>query len=331
MALVNDPATTFDLLNDPVDEGGAGLYRNAARNIVDLRPFERLEDLDAVPFVGPATCNALLRQACEVEDRCDERDCDPARFESRPARTRYDSECEAALLRLLDATPGPSDAVVLTDAANRCETLTPRQQQAFDLVAAEYGSTPEMFSSDFGEFSIEVFSTDADDEVVLVHVIEEQNFMPFHLVFQDDALAAVWSTDGLSAGAQWYCGGAGEPADAPEDFCIGALTDSAAWCDPSTATRREYAVAVGEAREDFIGLDAAAVVVYADDHGLGDDVEVAVQANSCGDQAAFVTVSADGGSQSTLHVVDSARGLGRTILTTTTEGRTAIDCRTPNG
>jgi phosphatidylserine/phosphatidylglycerophosphate/cardiolipin synthase-like enzyme len=60
LALVNDPAVDFEELD--VD---AGLSSRVARNIIDRRPFETLAALDAVPYVGTATLNALLAYARE--------------------------------------------------------------------------------------------------------------------------------------------------------------------------------------------------------------------------------------------------------------------------
>lgn len=70
LALVNDPAVDAELLDLSASAGGAGLYRNAAHNIVDARPFDSLEQLDTVPYVGLAACEALARFACNEQDRC---------------------------------------------------------------------------------------------------------------------------------------------------------------------------------------------------------------------------------------------------------------------
>jgi|GEM_PF-2583642 len=70
LALVNDPSIDAALLDASVADGGAGLYRNAADNIVDARPIEDLRALDDVPWVGRATCEALVEFACNVEHRC---------------------------------------------------------------------------------------------------------------------------------------------------------------------------------------------------------------------------------------------------------------------
>jgi len=70
LALVNDPDVDVDELDAPVDHGGAGLFRTAARNIVAARPFADLQALDAVPYVGLATCDALAAYACNEQHRC---------------------------------------------------------------------------------------------------------------------------------------------------------------------------------------------------------------------------------------------------------------------
>lgn len=54
LALVNDPATTFTLLDDDV-----GLDRRAAQNIIDGRPFATIDALDAVSYVGTSALQKL--------------------------------------------------------------------------------------------------------------------------------------------------------------------------------------------------------------------------------------------------------------------------------
>lgn len=331
LALVNDPAILFEELDRPVSEGGAGLDRRAAANIVDQRPFSSLEALDAVPFVGVSACSSLLAHACDAKGLCDEPACDAATFAPRPQRTGYDEGCEAILLSLLDAVPAGRDETIVDDATARCETLSPRQREAFDLVAAGFGTDPADFSDAFGELSVVAFAMTLGSGVELVHVIEENDFLPFHVVFAGDAVAAIWSSDGLSAGVDWYCGTGAEPAEEPEEFCVGALTDDAAWCDPASATPTTSSTTVADARADFTDLSAAAVVSYADAHGLGDDVEVEVDARACESRAAVVTLHAPSTDEETFRVVDSTRGLGRTVLTRTTSSGTEIVCATPNG
>jgi DNA uptake protein ComE-like DNA-binding protein len=71
LALVNDPAVSYQTLDDDV-----GLSKRAAMNIIEHRngpdgdvgtadddPFDSLAELDAVPYVGPATIAALLDYA----------------------------------------------------------------------------------------------------------------------------------------------------------------------------------------------------------------------------------------------------------------------------
>ena len=70
LALVNDPGIHAELLDASTADGGAGLYRNAAYNIVDARPIADLQALDDVPWVGRSACEALADFACNVEHRC---------------------------------------------------------------------------------------------------------------------------------------------------------------------------------------------------------------------------------------------------------------------
>ncbi|HUS65752.1 MAG TPA: endonuclease/exonuclease/phosphatase family protein [Kofleriaceae bacterium] len=68
--LVNDAAVTLEMLDDARSDGGAGLQVDAARGIVEGRPFADLAAIDAVPFVGVRTCEALRAFACDVRHRC---------------------------------------------------------------------------------------------------------------------------------------------------------------------------------------------------------------------------------------------------------------------
>lgn len=70
LALANDPDVDVDELDHSVESGGAGLWRVAAENIVAARPIADLAALDAVPYVGLATCQALAAYACNEQHRC---------------------------------------------------------------------------------------------------------------------------------------------------------------------------------------------------------------------------------------------------------------------
>jgi len=58
LALVNDPATTFVLLDVDV-----GLDRRAAQGLIDRRPLASIEEVDAVPYVGRVALDKLLAWA----------------------------------------------------------------------------------------------------------------------------------------------------------------------------------------------------------------------------------------------------------------------------
>ena len=58
LALVNDPAIDAEILDASPSEGGAGLYHNAAVNIVDARPI-------ATPYKPPTR-----RPSCQVSNEC---------------------------------------------------------------------------------------------------------------------------------------------------------------------------------------------------------------------------------------------------------------------
>ncbi len=70
LAFVNDPATDVELLDREADDGGVGLTRRAAQNLVAARPIADLAALDAVPWIGPASCRALAEYACNEVERC---------------------------------------------------------------------------------------------------------------------------------------------------------------------------------------------------------------------------------------------------------------------
>ncbi len=70
LALVNDPKITAEELDRGTDQGGAGLNRQAADNIVAARPIETLADLDAISFVGVDSCTKLVAYACDVKGLC---------------------------------------------------------------------------------------------------------------------------------------------------------------------------------------------------------------------------------------------------------------------
>lgn len=72
LAVVNDPATTFAELDDPVADGGAGLTSNAVSSILQARPFDDMAALDDAAWVGDATCRALARWACNERDACNQ-------------------------------------------------------------------------------------------------------------------------------------------------------------------------------------------------------------------------------------------------------------------
>ncbi len=331
LALVNDAKTTAAELDRATKDGGAGLDRRAAENIVKARPFATLAELDEVPFVGVNTCGALLHHACDVQGRCTGGvgTCDPDAFEARPQRTEYDSTCEAVLLALVSSSPTENADTSVTDATARCAELGPAERQAFDWVATAFDTPVAEFSDAFGEFSVVRVGL-ADDDVGLVHVVEEDNFTPFHVVFAGEALAAIWTTDGLSAGVDWFCGGTGQPADAPDEFCLGALTDDAALCDAATATHETITRTVADARAEPETLVNAAIVEHAREHDLADAASIEADVASCSESVVIAALTTTGVPVQTYRVVDSTRGSGITVLTrTNAAGDTTIVCGHP--
>lgn len=58
LAFLNDPATSFDLLDIAV-----ALDRRAAENLIAARPFESVDEVDAVRWVGPSAMGKLIAYA----------------------------------------------------------------------------------------------------------------------------------------------------------------------------------------------------------------------------------------------------------------------------
>ncbi len=58
LALVNDPSTTFELLDDDV-----GLDKRAARGLFEGRPYDSIKEMDAVKWVGGRALDKLLKYA----------------------------------------------------------------------------------------------------------------------------------------------------------------------------------------------------------------------------------------------------------------------------
>jgi hypothetical protein len=71
LQLVNSADISAQELDRSASEGGAGLNKRAADNIVAARPIETLTDLDAVPFVGVDSCAKLVTFACETKGLCE--------------------------------------------------------------------------------------------------------------------------------------------------------------------------------------------------------------------------------------------------------------------
>jgi hypothetical protein len=64
LQIINDAKVTVDDLDRAASDGGAGLNRTAAQNIVAARPIDSLTALDAVANVGVDTCTKLVAFAC---------------------------------------------------------------------------------------------------------------------------------------------------------------------------------------------------------------------------------------------------------------------------
>ena len=308
-------------LDRATSKGGAGLDKRAAEGIVKERPFATLAELDLVPFVGVNTCGALLRHACDVEGRCETTTaCEAETFEQLPTRTSYDSHCEDSLLALVAARPTSNKDASVTDATARCEELPTTERRAFDWVASEFDTPPAEFADNFGEFSISTVGLDAEGDVALLHVIEEDSFTPFHVMLDGDALAMIWTTDGLSAGVD---GSAAAPA-CPQTH----PTSSASAPSPTTPccamrakpSTRKIPRTVGEARAAGEELVNAAIVEHANAHDSADDTSVTADVATC-ESAVVVALTAEGAPAETYRVVDSTRGLGIAVLDTHRRGR----------
>jgi hypothetical protein len=202
LALVNDEATTADLLDTSTADGGAGLDRRAADGIVAERPFASLAELDAVPFVGPATCQALLRFACDARGLCST--CQADQPTPPPDTTTFDGVCPDLLFAIGAADVADQQDVGDIDIADRCQSLDELARLAFDIVASKSQAPLDELSG--GDFAIDVRRLAASDHEIEIVDIDDFSGLLWYVVFADGRPIVTWNSDGLSDIAEWYCG-----------------------------------------------------------------------------------------------------------------------------
>ena len=320
LALVNAADTTFEELDDPVSEGGAGLNRRAVESIFADRPFATLTDLDRAPFLGVGSCQALVRYACDVKELCAGR-CEADAFTPAPPRTAFTSECADLVLALPGLESGFRRSLDV-DAEQRCVALSESERLAFDAVADQHGVAVEEFHDEFGDYQLT--STQLGDRLVRVEIQSLDSGLLWLAVTAGNRLALLWSTDGLAAGTEWYCGVAGTPAPEPSELCVEAALQSSCGPDPLAPSTVEITLATAAAtleRDALAGLET-----FAADTGLGSDTPVTATISRCGDaprtRAVFSTA---GGEPASYEVVENNFGLW-VISSQLGSGDAAIRC-----
>lgn len=303
LSLVNDPATTLALLDDPTSEGGAGLNRIAAENIVDERPFAALAELDGVHFVGIATCEALRDFACEVRDLCVASSCDAEAFQPAPASTEFDQHCADAMVAVASADQTESSEIDV-DVANRCEQLDVDQRIAFDIAASEFGVPVADLADE--RFSLETRRIVAEGRPLTVFEVEDLHLgSRWWMVFESDEPLLMLTSDGLGFFAEAYCGRGASPVDFGREWCLQALLESP--CAAAERAARSTSLTVADALTDELFIRAAARG-YRARTGVNDDQLLDFAISSCPfDKSARVTVSG-GPSTTTFHFSESLFG-----------------------
>ena len=271
LAFVNDPTTTFQILDAPHSAGGVGLDRRAAQGIIAARPIADLAALDAVPFVGLRSCVALRDFACDVQARC-EATCQADAFTKPPSRTGFDAGCAAALV-IAAAGDVLDEREIDVEVAQRCDQLSPDERIAFDVVAHEFDVPPDALDT---RFALRSRIVGHGERVTIVSVDDLDGGQQWHIAVKDGAPILEWGSDGLSTVVDLYCpGGALQPD--PDDFCVegvaraacaeherttraanGTIADLTASPDPLiSAGARGYAALTGAATASPLALELA--------------------------------------------------------------------------
>lgn len=305
LALVNDDATTAAVLDAPTAKGGAGLDRRAADNIVAARPFDDLAQLDAVPFVGPATCQALRHFACDAQGLC--ATCQADTPTPPPSVTTFDGACPDLLLAIGQADVADSRSVDAVDVANRCTALDDLERRAFDIVATEMQTPLDELSGD--DFSMGARRLKAGGHDLQIVDIDDLNSgLLWYVVFAEGKPIVTWDSDGLSDIAEWYCGTRpGSFTDSPSELCVQAFFDIP--CDAARAQSQVTTSADGAASAGLAPSEVDAVKAYVADAGLAADTQLSVDLDRCAStESSRVAIARDGAATVTYTVAERPGG-----------------------
>ena len=305
LALVNDDATTSAALDAPTAQGGAGLDRRAADNIVAARPFADLAQLDAVPFVGPATCQALRHFACDVQGLC--ATCQADTPTPPPSTTTFDGACPDLLLAIGQADVADSRSVNGFDLDQRCTQLDELERRAFDIVATEVQSPLDQLSGDDYFITARRLAAGGHD-LQIVNLDDINSGMLWSVVFAEGQPIVTWDSDGLSDIAEWYCGTRpGSFTDSPSELCVRAFFDIP--CDAARAQSHVTTSAAGAAAAGLAPSEVNALKAYVDDAGLTTDTELSVNLDRCAStESSRVAISRDGDAAVTYTVAEQPGG-----------------------
>ena len=321
LALVNDDATTSAVLDAPTAQGGAGLDRRAADNIVAARPFADLAQLDAVPFVGPATCQALRHFACDVQGLC--ATCQADTPTPPPSTTTFDGACPDLLLAIGQADVADARSVDTLDVANRCTALDDIERRAFDIVATEMQTPLDQLSGD--DFSMGVRRLAAGGHDLQIVDIDDLNSgLLWYVVFAEGQPIVTWDSDGLSDIAEWYCGThPGSFTDSPSELCVQAFFDIP--CDAARVRSHVTTSADGAAGAGLAPSEVNALKAYVTDAGITAATEVSVDLDRCAStESSRVAIARDGAATVTYTVAE--RPGGPMLLSRETGGSSELLC-----
>jgi hypothetical protein len=312
LALVNDDAVDVDELDRPVGDHGAGLNRKAAEGIVAARPLGSLAALDAVPFVGLATCGALRDYACDTKGLCQASMCSPDELTKLPHHGKFDATCEAMVLELVGraASERGEGKDVAPDA--RCEELDGEELSAFDFVAAQFGVPVAELADSFEALSVSRTRFSSGSSVLDVIELEDGNSGSSWLAgFADGKPSFLFSTDFLGASTDWYCAAGGATRAEPAEFCLLDVVRTA--CDAGPRTHDTLQVA---ATTDLAALDdptRAAIGDYRSRFGVANQAPLSLDRERCGtkferDTRAGITVTSAGAVTASYEIADTDAG-----------------------
>jgi len=322
LALVNDEATSADLLDAPTADGGVGLDSRAADGIVTARPFASLADLDDVPFVGPASCLAIRRFACDVRGLCST--CQADQATPPPDTTTFDGACPDLLFAIGAADLAEKDEVGDIDVGTRCESLDELARLAFDIVASKTQQPLDELSGD--DYAMDVRRLTASGHELAIVDIDDFSGLLWFVVFADGRPIVTWSSDGLSDIAEWYCGTRpGNFTDSPSELCMQAFFEIP--CSQARSASEVSTSAAGAAAAGLGPAEVHALEDYIARAGLGDQVELDVSLDRCAVSDSSRVGISHGGSPSLTYTVAERPG-GPMLLSVADGSQNQLLCTT---